>query len=139
MIQEKKILIVEDDHLLQEFYRILFRKLGFNAFVTEDGEEIIKRIIDGEVNLIIMDINLKNTYFNSQKIDGLSLSKYIKKNFYNLNIPILLITAYTPNFGNAKILEESMADDMMVKPIISFDTLIEKVNRLLCRPQKIEC
>lgn len=139
MIQEKKILIVEDDHLLQEFYRILFRKLGFNAFVTEDGEEIIKRIIDGEVSLIIMDINLKNTYFNSQKIDGLSLSKYIKKNFYNLNIPILLITAYTPNFGNAKILEESMADDMMVKPIISFDTLIEKVNRLLCRPQKIEC
>lgn len=138
MIQEKKILVVEDDHLLQEFYRILFRKLGFNVFVTEDGEEIIKRIIDGEVSLIIMDINLKNTYFNSQKIDGLSLSKYIKKNFYNLNIPILLITAYTPNFGNAKILEESMADDMMVKPIISFDTLIEKVNRLLCRPQKIE-
>ncbi|MBI1938145.1 MAG: response regulator [Ignavibacteriales bacterium] len=139
MIQEKKILVVEDDHLLQEFYKILFRKLGYNVFVTEDGDEIIRSVIDGEVSLIIMDINLKNTYFNSQKIDGLSLSKYIKKNFYNLNIPILLITAYTPNFGNAKILEESMADDMMVKPIISFDTLIGKVNRLLCRQQKIEC
>lgn len=139
MIQEKKIFIVEDDHLLQEFYKILFRKLNINVFITEDGDEIIRSVMEGEVSLIIMDINLKNTYFNSQKMDGLTLSKYIKQNFYNLNIPILLITAYTPNSGNTRILEESMADDIMVKPIISFDTLIGKVNRLLCKQQKTEC
>lgn len=131
MTNEKKILIIEDDSLLQEFYKILFRKLKMSFEILEDGEEIISQTADGKICLIIMDINLRNTYLDSKKIDGAQLSKYIKEKFFNLNIPILLVTAYSPNVCGDDLLVQSKADDLILKPIINYDSFIDKVRRLL--------
>lgn len=131
MSNSKKILIIEDDSLLQEFYRILFRKLGMDIIILEDGEEIINAIKSNEIILIIMDINLKNTYLNSEKYDGIKLSRYIKENFNNFVIPIILVTAYSPNYVGDNLLRDSLADDIILKPIVSFEKLIQKVKRLI--------
>jgi len=126
-----KILIIEDDNILQEFYRILFRKLGHDVIILEDGEKIISTIKNEKISLIIMDINLRNTYLNSEKYDGIKLSRYIKENFNNLVLPIILVTAYSPNYCGDNLLRESLADDLILKPIISFEKLIQKVNRFI--------
>lgn len=126
-----KILIVEDDNILQEFYRILFRKLGIDIIILEDGDKIISTLQNENISLIIMDINLRNTYLNSEKYDGIKLSRYIKENFNNSSIPIILVTAYSPNYCGDNLLRDSLADDYILKPIVSFDKLIQKVNRLL--------
>jgi len=126
-----KILIIEDDNILQEFYRILFRKLGIDIIILEDGEKIISTIKNEKISLIIIDINLRNTYLNSEKYDGIKLSRYIKENFNNLVLPIILVTAYSPNYCGENLLRESLADDIILKPIISFDKLIQKVNRFI--------
>lgn len=132
MNESKKILIVEDDPLLQEFYKVLFKKLGYNFLVSENGDDIIEQITKGNIKLLIVDLNLKNTYLNSKAVDGLMLARYIKQNFYNLRIPILIITAYSANYFADELLKESLADDFMLKPILNFDKLTEKVNKLLC-------
>lgn len=131
MTNSKKILIIEDDVMLQEFYRILFRKLGMDIIILEDGEKIIETIKSNEIVLIIMDINLRNTYLNSEKYDGIKLSRYIKENFNNFIIPIILVTAYSPNYCGDNILKDSLADDLILKPIVSFEKLIQKVNRFI--------
>ncbi len=131
MTDDHKILIIEDDNILQEFYRILFRKLGMDIIILEDGEEIISAIKNEKISLIIMDINLRNTYLNSEKYDGIKLSRYIKENFNNLFLPIILVTAYSPNYCGDNLLRESLADDIILKPIVSFEKLIQKVNRLI--------
>ena len=128
----KKILIVEDDAMLQEFYKILFKRLGYNCIISENGEEIINHITDGNINLLIVDLNLKNTYLNSKAIDGVALAQYVKQNFYKLRIPILVITAYSANYFADDMIKDGSADDFMLKPIVNFDKLIEKVERLLC-------
>jgi len=133
MNDEKKILIVEDDPMLQEFYKVLFKRLGYNYIITENGEEIVDLIVSGKISLLIVDLNLKNTFLNSKAIDGVELAKYIKQNFYKLNIPILVITAYSTNYFADELLKEGYADDYMLKPIVNFDKLIEKVDNLICQ------
>ena len=131
MSTKKRILIIEDDSLLQEFYKVLFRKLGKEIIILEDANKIISEILNGDVCLIIMDINLKNTYLREKRTDGIKLSHYIKVKYSNLKIPILLITAYSSNYISSNILEESLADDILLKPIVDFDLLIDKINKLL--------
>lgn len=128
---EKKILIIEDDIFLQDLYRIFFKKIGATIILAENSDDILNLINDGEIELIIMDINLRNTNLNSQRIDGIKFSRYIKERFHSLFIPIILVTAYPlSSFGN-NVLEESMADDYLIKPITDYNQLIEKINNLI--------
>lgn len=126
-----KILIVEDDTFLQDFYRLFFSKIGREIIILEDGNKIIQEIEKGEINLIIMDISLRNTYLNNNKVDGIKLSRYIKINFPSFSIPILLVTAYSNQMMNSEYLKDSLADDILVKPIVDYNQLIEKINKLV--------
>jgi CheY-like chemotaxis protein len=129
--EKKKILIIEDDQLLQDFYRVLFNKIGFETVITEDTEELFSHLNGNNVALIIMDVSLRNTYLETEKIDGAKLSRYIKENFVNLNVPILLVTAYSKSKEGNSLLIESKADDYVLKPIVSIDLFLQKVNRLI--------
>lgn len=126
-----KILIIEDDTFLQDFYRLFFRKIGAEAIIIEDGNKIIDEIQKGEIKLIIMDISLRNTYLNNNKVDGIKLSRYIKINFPKFNIPILLVTAYSNQLMNDEFLKDSLANDILIKPIVDYNQLIEKINKLV--------
>lgn len=127
---EKYILIIEDDYFTNEFYRFLFRKVKYPFIQSENGEDILKILAQKEISLIILDINLKNTYLNKKRIDGLELSKYIKENFNSSSIPILLVTAYRKNSNDENFLEKSLADDYITKPITDLNYFLEKVKKL---------
>lgn len=128
---EKKIIIVEDDPFTQEFYKYLFSKTKYNTTTLEDGDELIRILDQDPINLVIMDINLKNTYMNGNKVDGVILSRYIKQNQKHSKIPILLVTAYQKGMGTNNYFEESLADDYIVKPIVDYNELLTKVNNLM--------
>ncbi len=125
------ILIIEDDPFTQQFYQFLFSKFGYNILLTEDGDEVFNILEVNEVDLIIMDINLKNTYFNNQKVDGVFLTKKIKKETIYSNTPIILVTAYQKKPGDSNYIDESCADDYIVKPVTDYNELINKVKKLI--------
>lgn len=126
-----RVLIVEDDIFLQDFYRLFFKKIKCDVVIKEDGTDIINEIISGNVDLIIMDINLRNTYLNGLRVDGIRFSRYIKTNYPGLAMPILLITAYPVNSFGENMLEESLADDYLIKPITDYNQLVNKINKLV--------
>jgi len=82
------------------------------------------------ISLIILDINLKNTYLKGIKIDGMDLAKYLKSNEQFKKVPILLVTA-SSDFDKKHFLSESMAEDYISKPIVDYKVLINKVNQLV--------
>jgi CheY-like chemotaxis protein len=131
MIVTKKILIVEDDIFMQDFYRAIFKKIGGNYIILENATDIIEEVEKGDVGLIIMDINLRNTYLDDKRTDGIKFTRYLKQHFSNMKIPILLITAYPVSSLGENFLEESMADDYLIKPIVDYNKLIEKINKLV--------
>ncbi len=126
----KNILVIEDDPFTIDFYNFVFKKAGLNPIVQEDGDKIIDILSAEKINLIIMDINLKNTYLMGKKIDGIKLSSFIKQKEGIKHPPVLLVTAYSPNLKESDFLKESLAEDFIIKPIIDFNQLIYKVNKL---------
>lgn len=127
----KKIVIVEDDPFSQDFYKFIFTKAGYEPSIIEDGDLLIETLYNGDINLVIMDINLKNTFLKGEKSDGMKLSRVIKQDKRISKVPILLITAYTASNIGKNFFEESLAEDFVTKPILDFNLLIDKVNKLI--------
>ncbi len=127
----KNILIIEDDPFTIDFYKFIFKKAGYNALITEEGDKIFTFLSENIIQLIIMDINLKNTYLSGEKMDGVKLSKKIKDEENYSGIPILLVTAYSQDFNGENLCITCNAQDYITKPIVDFNFLIDKVNKLV--------
>lgn len=127
----KSILIVEDDPFTQQFYSYIFGKTGYRVLITENGNEIFDILNKEEISLIILDINLKNTYIDNERADGIQISRRIKKELKISSIPILLISAYQKKTGGRNYFEESLADDYILKPITDFNFFLKKVTQLV--------
>ena len=59
-MDEKKILIIEDDLFTREMYEEILTEAGYSVVTAKDGVEGISRIREGNYSLIIMDIMLPN-------------------------------------------------------------------------------
>lgn len=120
----KNLLIIEDDPITITLYKYILKKAGFNLFILEDGNEIMQLLSISEIDLIIMDISLKNTYLDNQKIDGIKFSKYIKCNPKYNKIPIIIVTAYSGKIKEENFIKDNMADKIITKPIVDFNMFI---------------
>ena len=94
--QSKKILIVEDDQFLREFYQELLQDQGYLMEVAADGEEGLAKIQQNEYNLVLLDIMLP-------KIDGLQILRQLK--IHSAPTPNLAIVVLT-NLGQDAVIKE---------------------------------
>ncbi|WP_337865659.1 response regulator [Ignavibacterium sp.] len=127
----KKLLIVEDDSLTQQLYMVYFKKSGIYPYITDNGEELFTILSTENIGLILMDINLTNTYFRGEKMDGIKLSRLIKSNSDTKNIPIIIATGFSAFNHDDSLVKQTQADDLIVKPITNFNAFINKVNQYL--------
>lgn len=127
----KKLLIVEDDTLTQQLYMVYFRKSGIEPYITDDGEELFAILHRENIGLVLMDINLTNTYFRGEKMDGIKLSRLIKSNSDTKNIPIIIATGFSAFNHDDSLVKQTQADDLVVKPITNFNAFVNKVNKYL--------
>lgn len=127
----KKILIVEDDPFTQQFYSYFFARTSYEAIITENGDEIIDTLKNKKISLLILDINLKNTYLEDEKTDGVQIARYIRKNKDISPVPIILVTAYQDKIGNNETFDRTIADDYILKPLNDFDELLNKIEKTI--------
>lgn len=80
-----KLLIVEDDLLLDEAYRRKFSE-KYDVRIATDGESGIKMATTFEPDVILLDI------YMAGRFNGLDVLKEIKKNIKTASIPVLVIT-----------------------------------------------
>lgn len=122
MSEEKKILIVEDDPNIGDVIEIHVNDLGYGLERAMDGETGLKKALEKDYPLIILDIMLP-------KLDGLEVCKRIRaeKKF----TPILMLTARS--FEVDKVLGlELGADDYLTKPF-SMRELIARIKAIFRR------
>jgi len=128
---KKSIIVMEDDVFLKEFYSFIFNKIGYSADLLEDGDIFFEKLNSQKYDLIIMDLSLKNTYFNGEKVDGIVLSQLVKKDVYLKEIPIVLVTAHAVDFQSKHLFDESLADDYIIKPISDVKLFINKIDSMM--------
>ncbi|WP_238987102.1 response regulator [Lyngbya aestuarii] len=126
-----RILIVEDDYLLAKGMAKLIERLsGYQVLVTDKLNEIVQLCQGGEVDLVIMDVNLPEAHWEDKDVSGVDISCLLKTNSQTAEIPIILITAYALESERQSLLEISHADEFYLKPITDYDDLIQTINRL---------
>ena len=104
-MNEKKILIVDDEKPIVDILDFNLSKEGFSTIVAYDGEEAIQRALETKPDLILLDLMLP-------KIDGFNVCKELRK---HLTCPIIMLTAKEEVVDKIIGLELG-ADDYMTKP-----------------------
>jgi len=127
MIENKKILIVEDEVKVASFIKKGLQTQNFEVVVVETGRDAIRFFDDGLYDFIILDIGLPD-------MSGLEVCDYIRKK--NTKVPILMLTALGTVADKLSGFEVG-TDDYMVKPF-DFMELLVRIKALLKRTAEIE-
>ena len=121
---KKRILIVEDDQFLREFYQELLQTEGYDVDAAADGDMGLTKITEGGYNLILLDIMLP-------KLSGTDLCKKIRAE--GNNIPVIMLTARETEVDKVLGLELG-ADDYVTKPF-SIRELISRIKAIFRRSE----
>lgn len=120
MKSDYKILIVEDELVLQLMLEHMLKKMGFERFGTATkGSDAIKKATEDSYSLILMDIMLQDD------IDGIEAYKQIKR---QKEIPVIYITGNTDPRNKEKA-KDIGYHDYLGKPI-TFSHLKNSIERL---------
>lgn len=119
----KRILIVEDEESIADLEKDYLELSGFEVEVANDGEIGLKKGLEGEFDLIILDLMLPG-------IDGYQVCREIR---HTSDVPIIMLSAKGETFDKVLGLELG-ADDYMIKPFDSKE-LVARVRAVLRRFQ----
>ena len=122
MLNNQKILIVEDNADCRELIVFYIRRLGYDVFEATTGLEALEQAHAVHPDLILMDLSLP-------KMPGNEATAYLKADPSTRDIPVIINTA----FEKGAFVESAIAAgaaEVLYKPV-SFRALEEVVRRYL--------
>ncbi|NKC01393.1 MAG: response regulator [Pseudomonadales bacterium] len=122
MLENKKVLIVEDDRDIGELLRLHLIDLHAQTHLVTDGSDAMRSIGGQDWDVIILDIRLPG-------IDGLEICRRVRAE--GNPVPILMLTAKTTELDRVLGLEVG-ADDYVLKPFSVLEVMA-RVRALLRR------
>ena len=111
-----KVLLVEDNHMNQLVMTALFKRLGLQLLVANNGEEGIKQVEEINPDLVLMDIHMPG-------MDGLEATRRLRANPVYRDLPIIAMSADAFEEQQAEAREAGMSE-YATKPI-EFAKLIQ--------------
>lgn len=122
-MENKNILIVEDDSSMRDLLEEAFIHARFNVYISKDGEDAIEKIARYIPDVVLLDIILP-------KKDGFEVLKQIRENPSLKSIPVILLT----NLERSEDVERALsfgATTYLVKSNYALREIVEKVKTLV--------
>ncbi len=122
-MEKKKILIIEDDSILQKALLEFLTAEGFETMSALDGEEGVKIGKEKKPDLILLDIVLP-------KMDGYEVLKAMKADENTKKIPIILLT----NLGSLNDVQKALdlgATTYLIKADYKLEEVTKKIKEVL--------
>ncbi len=122
-MNEKKILVVEDDGVLRDVLMEKLKTAGYKAIGAEDGEVAIQKIKEDKPDMVLLDILMP-------KKDGMEVLEDMHVDEEMKNIPVIVIS----NSGQPVEIERAKslgAKDFLVKAIFDPNEVLAKVKNIL--------
>ena len=120
----EKILIIEDDQFLREFYQELLETDGYFVDVAADGELGLQKIQTLDYDLILLDIMLP-------KKDGISVLSELKiKGPHSKNVKIVVLT----NLEQVAVIKQCFelgAAGYLIKSALNPDQVLQEIKSYL--------
>ena len=122
--RHKRVLLVEDDHHIEELVRLHFTREGFDVTSTPDGDEALMLVQEERPDLIILDWMIEGT-------SGIEVCRRLRRDAKTADVAILMLTARGEESDKLRGLETG-ADDFVTKPF-SPRELVARAQALLRR------
>lgn len=119
----KKIVIVEDDYIIQELHKLYVSNLGHDVVACfENGWDAIEYFKENYADLILMDIRLEDS------LDGIETMKKIQE---IRSIPVVYITGNTEDANYKRAINTNMKG-FLSKPVLpdELENIIDSLNDL---------
>jgi len=120
-MNNKTILVVEDEASIAEIVSLYLRRAGYNVQVASDGRRAMTLLEKQIPDFVILDLMLP-------EVDGLTLTRWLRD---HSNVPIIMLTARREEIDRIAGLEMG-ADDYVVKPF-SPQELVSRVRAVMRR------
>ncbi len=122
-MEQRKILIIEDDTELADVIARKLENAGFAVLSTTDGLEGVRLVDSDELDLILLDLTLPD-------VDGIDVLRHLRQ---RTALPIVIISGRTEEAERVVGLELG-ADDYMAKPF-GLNELLARVRVVLRRAE----
>jgi len=109
--QGKTILVVDDEAVIRDLLKRTLLREGFEVVTASDGEEGLKRLAAGKIDVLITDIVMPN-------MDGRELLQQVNKDYPH--IPVIFITGQASK-AERKHSGKSDSEIYIVKPFKNQD------------------
>ena len=120
-----RILIIEDETSIADLERDYLELSGFEVEIENDGEEGLKRALEEDFNLLILDLMLPG-------VSGFDICRQVRE---EKNVPIIMVSAKKDDIDKIRGLGLG-ADDYIEKPF-SHSVLVARVRAHLARYQRL--
>jgi two-component system cell cycle response regulator DivK len=121
-MEQKKILIVEDNELNMKLFHDLLEVHGYATVQTKDGREAMDLAREHRPDLILMDIQLP-------EVSGLEVTRWIKADEELRDIPVIAVTAFAMK-GDEEKIRSGGCEAYIAKPI-SISTFLETIEKVI--------
>jgi two-component system KDP operon response regulator KdpE len=122
-MQNKKILVIDDDVNLSQMMKFTFSRVGAEVYTAVDGREGLHRFYEHRPDLVILDVRMPD-------VDGWETCRQIRM---FSNVPIIMLTTLNKDEEIIRGLDYG-ADDFVSKPF-SRDVVLARARALLRRTE----
>ena len=125
-VKKIDIMYIEDNGLERKTVDTYFKRNGVNIKSIETSDEGLYLLNTLTPKVILLDISLKTS-----KVNGDQFCKMLKSNSEYRSIPIVLISAIITESEKKEVLESTLADYIIIKPIdklTDLDILFKYIN-----------
>ncbi|ROH89477.1 phosphate regulon transcriptional regulatory protein PhoB [Stagnimonas aquatica] len=123
-MQNKQILVVEDEASIREMLRFALERAEFRVMLAANAQEARLKIAEAQPDLILLDWMMPG-------LSGVEFAKELKSGATSKDIPIIMVTARAEEEDKVRGLNIG-ADDYVSKPF-SFPELIARIQAVLRR------
>jgi len=117
---KKSVLIIEDEKDILDLYKEYLTSVGLEVDTASDGEEGLKKIVEGKSALVLLDIMMP-------KLDGIGVLQTIREQKHKLPTIIMLT-----NLSHDQALKDAItlgAKDYIIKSEVTPNQVMEKINK----------
>lgn len=111
-MENKKVLIVEDDSVLSLFYRSLLKRMGYQVCAVVANSDLVEdKLLETSPDYIMMDVKISGT------LDGIDMARKLRETH---DLPIIFSTGNSESATMQRAREISNSD-YLIKPILEAD------------------
>lgn len=119
----QKMLIAEDDQMLQDIYKMKFSNSGFEVFVADNGKIALEIAKKEKIDIVLTDSIMP-------EMDGLELIKNLRSGEYDSNIKIIMLSNLSQKEDRDNVMQLG-ATGFIAKTDFTPAQLVIEVNKII--------